>query len=62
VVSLPHGWGDDRAGVRLRVASARPGASVRDLNDDRRVDQLCGTAAFSGQPVEVEPASEAGAR
>jgi anaerobic selenocysteine-containing dehydrogenase len=62
VVSLPHGWGHDRDGVRLRVATSRPGASVNDLNDDRRVDELCGTAAFSGQPVEVEPAPEARVR
>jgi anaerobic selenocysteine-containing dehydrogenase len=58
VVSLPHGWGHSRDGVRLRVAAARPGASVNDLNDDARVDALCGTAAFSGLPVDITLAVE----
>jgi anaerobic selenocysteine-containing dehydrogenase len=53
VVSLPHGYGHDRRGVRLGIAAAHAGASVNDLNDDARVDALCGTAAFSGTPVEV---------
>jgi anaerobic selenocysteine-containing dehydrogenase len=56
VVSLPHGFGHAREGVRLRVASAHPGVSVNDLTDERRVDGLCGTAALSGVPVEVAPA------
>ncbi len=56
VVSLPHGWGHDRPGIRLSVAAQHPGASVNDLTDDRRVDALCGTAAFSGLRVRVTPA------
>jgi anaerobic selenocysteine-containing dehydrogenase len=56
VVSLPHGWGHGRSGVRLNVASAHPGVSLNDLTDESRVDALCGTAAFSGTPVEVAPA------
>jgi anaerobic selenocysteine-containing dehydrogenase len=56
VVSLPHGWGHGRAGVRLAVASARPGASLNDLTDDQRVDTLTGNASFSGVPVTVEAA------
>lgn len=58
VVSLPHGWGHDRAGARLSVAALRPGASVNDVNEPRRVDALSGTAAFSGQPVEVTAAGD----
>jgi anaerobic selenocysteine-containing dehydrogenase len=58
VVSLPHGFGHDREGVQLRVARARAaGASVNDVNDDAAVDGLCGTAAFSGAPVEVAAAT-----
>jgi hypothetical protein len=53
---LPHGFGHDREGVRLTVARARPGVSFNDLADDQRLDHLCGTAAFSGTPVEVTPA------
>jgi len=53
VVSLPHGYGHGRDGVRLQVAAAHPGASVNDLSDDQRVDVLSGNAALSGVPVEV---------
>jgi anaerobic selenocysteine-containing dehydrogenase len=54
VVSLPHGWGHGRDGVRLRVASARPGVSLNDLTDETLVDPLSGTARLSGLPVQVE--------
>jgi anaerobic selenocysteine-containing dehydrogenase len=57
VVSLPHGWGHDRPGVRLAVASAHAGASVNDLTDEQRVDALCGNAALNGVPVVVAPAA-----
>lgn len=53
VVSLPHGWGHDRAGVQMRVASSKPGASVNDVTDEAFVDALSGTSSFSGVPVEV---------
>ena len=55
VVCLPHGWGHHREGMRLRVAEAHAGVSLNDLTDEDRVDALCGTAAFSGTPVEVTP-------
>jgi anaerobic selenocysteine-containing dehydrogenase len=57
VVSLPHGWGHGRPGTRLAVANAHPGVSLNDLTDELLVDGLTGTAAFSGVPVEVTPAS-----
>ena len=53
VVCLPHGFGHDREGVRLDVARTHPGVSFNDLADDQRTDALCGTAAFSGTPVQV---------
>lgn len=53
VVSLPHGFGHARPGVRLQVAGAHPGASLNDLTDDARLDPMIGTAAFSGVPVQV---------
>jgi anaerobic selenocysteine-containing dehydrogenase len=56
VVSLPHGFGHDRPGARLRVAAVKPGASINDLTDEARIDALTGNAAFSGVPVEVQPA------
>jgi len=56
VVSLPHGWGHGRAGVRLSVASAHPGVSINDLTDPKRLDELSGNAALNGVPVAVQPA------
>jgi anaerobic selenocysteine-containing dehydrogenase len=56
VVSLPHGWGHDRGGVRLQVAATHAGASVNDLTDEQSIDELCGNAALNGVPVTVQPA------
>lgn len=53
VVSMPHGWGHGRDGVRLSVAQAHPGASINDLTDEQQLDALTGNAAFSGLPVQV---------
>jgi len=53
VVSLPHGFGHDRKGVQLRVASDRPGVSLNDLTDELALD-VSGNAAFSGVPVTVD--------
>ncbi|WP_432066625.1 molybdopterin-dependent oxidoreductase [Streptomyces sp. C10-9-1] len=53
VVSLPHGWGHDRAGTRLSVASAVPGANVNQLLDGSRLDPLSGTAVLNGFSVTV---------
>jgi anaerobic selenocysteine-containing dehydrogenase len=60
VVSLPHGWGHGRVGVRLSVANAHAGASINDLTDDMRIDALAGTAAFSGVLVQVARANVSG--
>lgn len=64
VVCMPHGFGHARDGVRLETASEKPGASVNDLNDSQRIDELTGNAAFSGLPVTVSavvvPAASAG--
>ncbi len=53
VVSMPHGWGHDRAGVRLSVASKQPGVSMNDLTDDKLTDPLTGMAILNGVPVKV---------
>jgi anaerobic selenocysteine-containing dehydrogenase len=53
VVCLPHGWGHDRQGTRLSVASEHAGASINDVVDDRSIDVLTGTAVLNGTPVEV---------
>ena len=53
VISIPHGWGHDRAGVQMGVAEQHAGASINDLTDDQSMDALCGTAAFNGTWVSV---------
>ena len=56
VVSIPHGWGHDRAGNQQTVAQQHAGASINDLTDQQAVDALCGTAAFNGTAVTVSSA------
>ena len=53
VVSLPHGWGHDRSGIRLGVASSQPGVNVNQLNDGSFLDPLSGTAVLNGIPVQL---------
>ena len=55
VVSLPHGWGHDLAGVELKVAGRRPGSNLNALLDDTRRDPLSGNAVLSGVAVALEP-------
>lgn len=57
VVSLPHGYGHQRAGIRLQVAGAHAGASINDLTDEQALDTVSGNAAFSGTPVRVRAAA-----
>ncbi|ATD70527.1 MULTISPECIES: molybdopterin-dependent oxidoreductase [Gordonia] len=56
VASMPHGWGHDDAGSRLRVAAVEPGVNVNNLNDGTRLDPLSGTAVLNGLRVEIGPA------
>ncbi|MFB4394949.1 MULTISPECIES: molybdopterin oxidoreductase family protein [unclassified Pseudomonas] len=56
VVSLPHGYGHARQGVRMQIAHAQPGVSANDLTDERLRDALSGNAALNGVPVQVEAA------
>ncbi len=53
VVSLPHGWGHQRKGVRLAIAAEQDGVSCNDLTDQTRVDAVSGNAALNGVPVRV---------
>ncbi|GAB2634535.1 molybdopterin oxidoreductase family protein [Kribbella swartbergensis] len=53
VVSLPHGFGHGRPGVRLSVANQVAGASVNDVTDTELTDTVAGTAAVNGVPVTV---------
>jgi anaerobic selenocysteine-containing dehydrogenase len=56
VVSIPHGWGHGRRGVKLRVASEHAGESVNDILDPAQIDELSGTSVLTGQRVEVSRA------
>ncbi len=53
VVSLPHGWGHDVPGVRMRVASAHAGVASNVLTDDRVIDVASGNAVLNGIAVEL---------
>jgi anaerobic selenocysteine-containing dehydrogenase len=53
VVCLPHGWGHDREGARMGIASAHAGASFNDISDDKFLDAISGNAALNGIPVDV---------
>jgi anaerobic selenocysteine-containing dehydrogenase len=53
VVSLPHGFGHDRAGIRLGIASTHAGVSCNDVTDELFLDDLSGNAAVNGVPVSL---------
>lgn len=56
VVSLPHGWGHDQPGARLRVARAHAGVNLNRLIPDQGIEPLSGDALLNSTPVTVEPA------
>jgi len=57
VVSIPHGWGHNKKGIKLSVASQHPGVNTNILTDDLQVDELSGNAVLNGVPVELEKVS-----
>ena len=56
VISLPHGWGHDLPGARLKLAEQRPGVNMNALLNDQMRDPLSGNAVLSGIAVEVAAA------
>ncbi|MDQ2747343.1 MAG: molybdopterin oxidoreductase family protein, partial [Acidobacteriota bacterium] len=58
VVSIPHGYGHGRDGVRLDTAKKHAGVSINDLTDERVLDELTGNAAFSNVRVRLEAAQK----
>jgi anaerobic selenocysteine-containing dehydrogenase len=54
VVSIPHGFGHGRKGVKQKIAQANAGVSVNDLTDDTLIDELSGNAAVNGVPVTLQ--------
>ena len=59
VVSLPHGFGHNRAGTRLGLAEENAGVSYNDLTDGS-VDAVSGNAALNGTVVTIAATREAG--
>lgn len=57
VVSMPHGYGHNRKGVKLSVAAANPGVSMNDLTDPAIVDDLSGNAVLNGVAVKIKKAA-----
>jgi anaerobic selenocysteine-containing dehydrogenase len=55
VVSLPHGWGHDKAGTRMSIAREHAGVNNNLLAPGTFVDEISGNAAVNGIPVEVVP-------
>ena len=53
VVSLPHGWGHDKEGTRMRVASEHAGVNSNVLTDHDVLDPLSGNAALNAIPVTI---------
>ena len=56
VVSLPHGYGQGREGVRQRHAVSVPGVSVNDLTDPARTERVAGNGILNGVPVTITAA------
>jgi anaerobic selenocysteine-containing dehydrogenase len=55
VVSIPHGFGQNLPGVRLRTAQEYRGVNTNILTDGQFVDPLSGNVALNGVPVTVRP-------
>ena len=53
VVSMPHGFGHQRKGVELSVASTVAGASANDITDPQQVDAVSANAILNGVPVTI---------
>lgn len=54
VISIPHGFGHNRAGTKLSVPDHAVGVSINDITDSECRDTVSGNAAFNGIPVKVE--------
>jgi anaerobic selenocysteine-containing dehydrogenase len=58
VVSMPFGWGHDREGVKLSVASRHPGVSMNDVADEKLFDKVSGMSVLDGIPVNISKEEE----
>ena len=53
VLSIPHGFGHNRQGTKIKLAEENAGESINDLTDDYNIDKLTGNVNFSGTRVKV---------
>ena len=53
-ISIPHGWGHNREGTRMKIAEEHAGVSMNDLIDDSLMDELSGVSIISGIPVGID--------
>ncbi len=53
VISIPHGFGQNMPGVKLRVATEYRGINTNVLTDEYFRDEITGTIALNGVPVTV---------
>lgn len=60
VVSIPHGWGHNRAGSKMGIAAQNAGVSCNDITDEMAIDQLSGNAVLNGVPVQLLPMDDGG--
>ncbi|MEH6590043.1 MAG: molybdopterin-dependent oxidoreductase [Halioglobus sp.] len=58
VVSLPHGFGHNRDGIRMDIAKKHAGVSYNDISDELALDALSGNAAVNGIAVTVARANQ----
>ncbi len=56
VVSIPHGFGQNLPGVRLRTATEYRGINTNVLTDEAFRDELSGNIALNGVPVTITAA------
>jgi hypothetical protein len=53
VVSIPHGYGHNRKGTKMKIAEAHAGVSINDITEEKRIDKLTGNSAFNGVRVRI---------
>ena len=54
VVSIPHGFGHGRQGIRMATAQKSAGVSLNDITDEQFIDALTGMPVMNGVPVRIE--------
>lgn len=54
VISIPHGFGHNKKGIKLDIAEQHAGVNTNILTDDMLVDELSGNAVLNGVPVSIE--------